>query len=206
MRRKRNLIPRFEKCASLLIDEPSLMRGRWRSEFGRDELHVELGCGKGRFATETAKACPGALIAAFEKSANVILSALELAVSEELQNVRFINAFADDLRKYFERGEVSRIYLNFCDPWPSNRHEKRRLTHRAFFEAYKEVLTDEGEIRFKTDNAALFEFSLREAEESDFEVLDLSRDIHKDGIVGIMTEYEQKFHNQGLPICSARFK
>jgi tRNA (guanine-N7-)-methyltransferase len=205
MRKKPNLSARMERCAHLLIPDPGKYRGRWLSEFGYDELHIELGCGKGRFTAETAKAAPGILLAALEKSADVMITALERADSEGLRNIRFINALADNLTDYFAPGEVSRIYINFCDPWPIGRHAKRRLTSRLFIELYKQVLRPGGEILFKTDNRPLFDFSLEEFEFGGFAIAEVVHDLHKDGPAGIMTDYEVKFHEQGLPIFSARF-
>ena len=201
MRRKPNLAVRLEKNARLLVEEPESLRGHWLSEFRYDELYVELGCGKGLFTIETSKTAPAAFIAALEKSANVMIIALERAEAEGLDNVRFINAFADNLAEYFAPGEVSRIYINFCDPWPTHRYEKRRLTHRRFLELYKQALRPDGEIFFKTDNFPLFDFSLREFEYCGFKPLDVTRDLHRDGPVGIMTDYEIKFHSRGLPIA-----
>ena len=201
MRRKPNLAARMDKCAHLLVGEPKSLRGSWLSEFQYDELHVELGCGKGLFTIETSKTAPDVFIAALEKSANVMIIALERADAEGLSNVRFINEFADNLTEYFAPGEVSRIYINFCDPWPAHRHEKRRLTHRRFLELYKQALCPGGEVFFKTDNLPLFDFSLQEFEYCGFKLLDVTRDLHRDGPVGVMTDYESKFHSQGLPIA-----
>ena len=225
MRKKPNLSSRMEKCSSLLVTDPSALRGRWLS-FAQDqprivqpqgktslpngkepdapmygELRIELGCGKGRFTVETAKAEPSVLLVALEKSADAMVIAMERAAADEIQNARFVNAFADDVLSYFAPEEASRIYLNFCDPWPSNRHAKRRLTHRRFLELYAQILRPRGEVHFKTDNLPLFEFSLREFAQLGFEVSEETRDLHKDGPVGVMTDYEMKFFNQGLPIC-----
>ena len=201
MRRKSNLAPRMEKCAHLLVTEPDKLKGRWLEAFQAcDELHVELGCGKGRFTSETAKAEPGVFVAALEKSASAMLAAVERADGEGLKNVRFMNAFADDLTDFFAPGEVSRIYINFCDPWPANRHAKRRLTSGRFLELYKRVLRPGGEIHFKTDNLPLFEFSLNEFLRAGFELSEATRDLHADGPVGVMTDYELKFHSQGISI------
>ena len=207
LRKKPNLAARMEKCAHLLIAEPEPLRGRWLHEFQYDELHIELGCGKGRFTVETAKAAPGVFIAALEKSASAMISAVERADGEGLRNLRFINAFAENLTEYFAQGEASRIYINFCDPWPANRHAKRRLTHRRFLELYAQILCPGGEIHFKTDNHMLFDFSLREFENCGFRSVDVTYDLHKDGASGVMTDYEMKYHSQGLPIarCVARY-
>jgi len=200
MRRKPNLDSRIEKCAHLLVARPEALRGQWLREFGRDELFIEIGCGKGRFTAEAAKASPGALFAAFEKTANVMVIALERAEREGLRNVRFVNAYAEGLAECFAPGEASRIYLNFCDPWPSNRHAKRRLTAPGFLEKYSQILRPGGEIRLKTDNLPFFEFSLREFQRCGFALSGEIRDLHKNGPVGAMTDYELKFYGQGLPI------
>jgi tRNA (guanine-N7-)-methyltransferase len=205
MRKKPNLAPRLEKCADLLVTAPESLRGRWLNEFRYNELHIELGCGKGLFTAETAKSDPGAFIAALEKSADAMVIALERAKSEGLHNTRFINAFADNLTDYFAPGEAARIYINFCDPWPSNRHVKRRLTSSGFLSLYKNVLRPGGEVHFKTDCLSLFEFSLREFELAGFEVSEIVRDLHKNGPAGVMTDYELRFCAQGLPIYKARF-
>ena len=194
----------MDRCARLLVAEPELMRGRWLAEFRFRELHAELGCGKGAFTVGTAKADPDVFIAAIEKSAVAMITALERADAIDLRNVRFINKLAEYLSDFFAPGEVTRIYINFCDPWPANRHVKRRLTHRRFLEQYAQVLRPGGDICFKTDNLQLFEYSLREFECCGFEPLDVAYDLHKNGPVGLMTDYEMKFHDQGLPIYYAR--
>ena len=206
IRKKPNLAARMEKCRHLLISDPETLRGRWLNEFGYSELHIELGCGKGRFTVDTAKADPYVLIVALEKSADAMITALERAAAESLQNVRFLNVLVDNIADYFAPGEVSRIYLNFCDPWPSNRHVNRRLTSRLFLDLYSRTLRPDGELLFKTDNLPLFKFSLREFERAGFEILEVEYDLHKDGAAGVMTDYEIKFHNQGMPIykCSIR--
>jgi len=228
MRRKPNLDERTARCAHMLVSDPEALRGRWLDEVhpvgmytdgsgpdkGRrerllyDALHIELGCGKGLFTVESAKAEPGTLFVAVEKISNVLVIALERAAVECLRNVLFINTLVDNIAEYFAGGEVSRIYINFCDPWPTNRHKKRRLTGRRFLEMYKLVLRPDGEIHFKTDNLPLFEFSLREFEDCGFEILETERDLHRSGPVGVMTDYELKFYSLGLPIykCVARLK
>ena len=194
----------MDKCARLLVAEPERMRGRWLEEFRFRELHAELGCGKGAFTIEAAKADPDVFIAAIEKSAVAMITALERADALELRNVRFINKLAEYLSGYFAPGEVSRIYINFCDPWPANRHVKRRLTHRRFLEQYAQVLRPDGDIRFKTDDRQLFDYTLHEFDGCGFEPIDVTYDLHKNGPVGLMTDYEMKFHDKGLPIHYAR--
>ena len=200
MRRKPNLDARLQRCADFLVAEPKSKRGLWLIDSVFQELHIELGCGKGRFTVEAAKAEPGVLFVALEKTANVLVIALERAAAGELKNARFLCAFADDITDYFAPGEASRLYINFCDPWPTNRYMKRRLTGWPFLDMYKQVLRPGGQIHFKTDNLPLFEFSLDQFELSGYELLDVSRDLHKDGPSGIMTDYELKFHASGQPI------
>jgi len=205
MRRKANLETRIAQCVHFLVTSPESKQGQWLEEMPFGELHLELGCGKGRFTVEAAKREPSVLFVALEKITNVIVIALERTKREELQNVRFINGLADDLMSFFAAGEVSRIYINFCDPWSTRRHEKRRLTGRRFLELYKQILHPGGEIHFKTDDLPLFEYSLSELEQCGFAVLEKSRDLHKNKPVGVMTDYEVKFHEQGIPIHRARF-
>jgi len=200
MRRKPKLDSRIDKCAHLLVAEPEELRGHWLDEFGFSELHIELGCGKGLFTVETAKSKPDVLLVGLEKISNVLVIALERSEQEELHNVRFINRLADDLAVFFAAGEVSRIYINFCDPWPANRHKKRRLTEQRFLGLYKQVLHPEGEICLKTDDLPLFDFSLSEFERCGLIVSETVRNLHENEPVGIMTDYEVKFHESGMPI------
>jgi len=200
MRRKRRLTGRVEMCEHLLIREPEKLYGRWLEEYGFNELHVELGCGKGLFTVETATLDSTVLYIGLEKITNVLIIALERADRDGVQNVRFVNRLADDIASFFAPGEVSRIYINFCDPWPANRHKKRRLTGPLFLEIYKRVLCLGGEIHFKTDDIQLFEFSLAEFERFGFILSDVTYDLHEKGQNGIMTDYEVKFHEQGKPI------
>ena len=203
MRRKSKLDSRIDKCAHLLIAKPETNCGRWLEVYDYDELNIELGCGKGSFTVETAKNEPDALLVALEKISNVIVIALEHTEQAELQNVRYINKPADYLTDYFGKGEVSRIYINFCDPWPANRHKKRRLTGQPFLEMYEKVLQPGGEIHLKTDNLPLFEFSLEELNCCGFTLTNVTHNLHEHGVVGILTDYEAKFNEQGMPIYKA---
>jgi len=200
MRRKPNLDARIKKCEHLLIADPEAFRGRWYRIFPYKELHVELGCGKGIFTVEMARANPEILFVALEKSANVLVIALEMAQRENVRNVRFINALADDMESFFAPDEVFNIYLNFSDPWPAKRHAKRRMTSPIFLASYRQVLCPMGKIQLKTDNIHLFEYSLDGFECAGFTLLEKTRDLHKDGQVGVMTDYERKFHSLGMPI------
>jgi len=200
MRRKPNLEARMEKNAFLLIPDPEAYRGRWQSEFGFSSIHLELGCGKGRFTIEAAKQAPDILHIGLEKTTNVLILALEHANREGLKNIRFINSMADYLALFFSPSEANRIYLNFSDPWPGRKQAKRRLTSKVFLESYSQVLAHGGEVHLKTDNLPFFEFSLLEFERCGFNLLEETRDLHKNGAVGIMTDYELKFFSQGQPI------
>ena len=201
MRKKPNLVPRMERCSSVLIDEPAALRGRWLESFPEySELHLELGCGKGRFTVETAGAESGVLLVAVERVADAMVVAMERACTAELHNVRFISGDARSLRDMFAPGEAARIYINFCDPWPRNRDAKRRLTSPEFLPIYRDVLRPGGEIHFKTDNQPLFEFSLRSFAKCGWTVSEVTRDLHADGPCGVMTDYEAKFYEQGVKI------
>lgn len=201
MRKKHNLGPRMEACDRIWIRNPAEYRGRWRELMpSAREVRLEIGCGKGKFTVETAKAEPDVLLIALEKVPDAMVMAMEYAMREELTNVFFIDADAAILPDLFEENELDLIYLNFCDPWPRNKTAKLRLTYRTFLEKYKIVLKDGGEIHFKTDNRPLFDFSLEEFARCGLETKNVTNDLHKDGIVGIMTGYEEKFHVLGTPI------
>ena len=206
MRRKKNLGPRMERCAAWQIREPEALRGSWRSLMpGAAELRLELGCGKGRFTCQTAAAEPDVLFVAVERVPDAMVMAMERARDMELKNVFFIDADAARLPDFFGTDEVDRLYINFCDPWPTKRHAKRRLTHRNFLLLYRNVLKDGGEIHFKTDNLPLFQFSLPEFEAAGFRTENVTFDLHGNGVQGIMTDYEAKFHQLGTKInrCTA---
>ena len=201
MRRKKNLIPRMERCAAWQIREPKALRGSWRTLMPEAKaLRLELGCGKGRFTCETAQAEPEVLFVAVERVPDAMVMAMERAKEMELHNVFFIDGDAADLPEYFAPDEVDRIYINFCDPWPTKRHAKRRLTHYNLLMGYRKVLRDEGEIHFKTDNTGLFAFSLEEFPKGGFRLEEVTHDLHGQGVQGIMTDYESKFHNSGVKI------
>ena len=153
MRKKKNLLPRMERCGAYQIKDPYERKGRWHDLMPEaKEIRVELGCGKGRFTVETAAAEPDVLLIAVEKVPDAMVVAMERAAKAELHNVFFIDIDANQLPEIFDQGEVDRIYVNFCDPWPPKRQAKRRLTHGNFLKLYRKVLKDNGQIHFKTDN------------------------------------------------------
>ena len=201
MRRMRNLEPRMEKCAEYRIAEPQSHKGAWRELMpGCTALWVEVGCGKGKFTVETAAANPDVLIIAVERVREAMVVAMEKAQAMNLKNVWFIDMDVANMEECFDRFEIDRLFINFPDPWPRKKNAKRRLTHRSFLDKYCRVVREGGEIHFKTDNAPLFEFSVEEFAACGLQVNNLTRNLHENGIVGIMTGYEEKFHALGTPI------
>ena len=191
----------MEKCAALLISEPAENRGRWREALpGYDRLYVELGCGKGRFTAGTAEAIPDALLLAIEKVPDAMIVAMERVRGLGLPNVRFLDFDAARLPEIFDRGELDRIYINFCDPWPKSRDAKLRLTAPGFLRLYGDALRDGGEIHFKTDNTPLFDWSIGVFESEGWALSEVTHDLHAYGTVGVMTDYEAKFTADGLAI------
>ena len=201
MRKMKNLAPRMEGCADYRIAEPQAQKGNWRQLMpGAEALWVEVGCGKGKFTAETAEANPNVLLIAVERCREAMVVAMEKARSMGLKNVFFIDMDVANMEEIFASAEIDRLFINFPDPWPRKKNAKRRLTHRSFLEKYCRVVREGGEIHYKTDNAPLFEYSVEEFAICGLEVKNLTRDLHKDGIVGIMTGYEEKFHALGTPI------
>jgi tRNA (guanine-N7-)-methyltransferase len=180
-------------------------KGRWQEVFGnRNPLHIEVGMGKGQFLTELAGKNPQVNYIGIEKFSSVLLRAIQKQEELELPNLRFIRMDAECIGSVFGRDEISRIYLNFSDPWPKDRHRRRRLTSREFLERYGGFLQKDGQLEFKTDNVALFDFSLEEAEASGWETEAFTYDLHRDGKLNqgnIQTEYEERFSAMGNPIC-----
>ena len=201
MRRMRNLEPRMEKCADYRIGEPKTMLGNWRAlKPDCKALWVEVGCGKGKFTAETAQANPEVLLIAVERCREAMVVAMEKAKAMGLTNVFYIDMDVAEMESVFAFQEIDRLFINFPDPWPRKKNAKRRLTHRGFLDKYCRVVRSGGEMHFKTDNAALFAFSLEEFAACGLEVKNLTRNLHENGIVGIMTGYEEKFYALGTPI------
>lgn len=202
MRKKPNLIPRMEACSDIWIRNPEEFFGKWRELFPEcRELRLEVGCGKGKFTAETAAAEPDVLLIAMERVPDAMVMAMEKAKRMELKNVFFISDDVARAGELFAPGEVDLLYINFPDPWPHKKHAPRRLTHTGFLKLYQKILKPGAEIHFKTDNAGLFAFSLEQFEEMGFPTKNVTHDLHKDGPVGIMTGYEEKFYGLGTPIC-----
>ena len=201
MRRMKNLESRMANCAELRITDPAALKGNWRSlKQDAAALWVEVGCGKGKFTAETAEANPDVLLIAVERCREAMVVAMEKAQSMGLKNVFYIDMDVANIEDIFAGEEIDRLFINFPDPWPRKKNAKRRLTYRTFLDKYCRVIKAGGEIHYKTDNAPLFEFSVEEFAACGLEVKNLTRNLHENGIVGIMTGYEEKFHSLGTPI------
>ena len=201
MRKRANLDKRMERCAALLIDAPETLRGQWLEACpGYERLYLELGCGKGRFTADTAETMPDTLYIALERVPDAMILAMERVDRRGIGNVRFLDADAKNLKDMFADGEVARIYINFCDPWPKSRDAKLRLTAPGFLRLYADALRDGGEIHFKTDNTALFDWSTGVFRDEGWILDELTHDLHENGPVGVMTDYEAKFVAEGMKI------
>lgn len=201
MRKKPNLLPRMERAAATLEQSPETRRGRWLLDFpGYKALHLELGCGKGRFTADMAEQNPQTLFAAVEKVPDAMVVGMERVFDRGLKNVRFLDRDAANLQEMFAPGEVSRIYINFPDPWRKTKQYKRRLTAPAFLKRYAALLPEGGEIWFKTDNCPLYEWSLEQFQNEGWALRQVTRDLHADGSTGVMTDYEAKFVAEGVKI------
>lgn len=190
----------MERCREYLVEEPAGKRGSWREE-GR-KLLLELGCGKGSFTCALSERERDAEILAVEKVPDAMILAMEKAKALKLTNVRFLDFDAAGLREIFAPGEVDRIYINFCDPWPKSRDAKFRLTAPSFLRIYADILAEEGEVCFKTDNLPLFLWSKEQFENEGWELKEVTADLHAGGIRGILTDYEKRFLEQGVAIKS----
>lgn len=187
-----------------VIHEPEQFKGRWNALFNNDNsIHAEIGMGKGKFIMQLAAMNPDINYIGIEKYSSVLLRALEKRQEAELPNLYFIRFDAEYLNNIFGQEELSGIYLNFSDPWPKDRHARRRLTSKEFFKRYDSCLKKDGKVIFKTDNRALFDFSLEEAKLAGWELEGVTFDLHNSEYLegNVMTEYEERFVGKGNPIC-----
>lgn len=209
MRRKKHREERMENCGGLMIKDILEYRNDIKAVFEEDKpLHIEIGCGKGVFISETARRNPHVNYIAFEKNLDVLVLAMEKVTALGLNNVRFVPGDAGVLSELETKSKVQRIYINFCDPWPKSGHKKRRLTHERFLLIYKNMIEKGGAIHFKTDNRGLFEFSLNSFADFGLKLKNITLDLHNSGFEGnVMTEYETLFSEKGQPIyrCEANF-
>lgn len=186
-----------------VIHEPEKHKGEVSLSFPvKQPLFIEIGMGKGQFITTLAKLHPEINYIGIEKYSSVLVRAIEKQTELELPNLKFIRMDAENINDVFDENEVDGIYLNFSDPWPKDRHAKRRLTSRQFFARYEKLLKPDGKIQFKTDNTSLFDFSLEEVEATNFKATEISHDLHNSewNEGNIMTEYEERFSAKGNPI------
>ena len=205
--RLRNITGSREVIADSIyvVQEPQEKKGRWKEVFGNDHpVRIEIGMGKGKFLHTLAKENPDINYIGIEKYSSVLLRAIQKMEEDELSNLKFIRMDAEEITDVFATGEVDRIYLNFSDPWPKDRHAKRRLPSRQFLKRYDEILKKDGRIEFKTDNRDLFDFAVEELEPAGWKADVITYDLHADEKLmegNVMTEYEEKFSAMGNPIC-----
>lgn len=216
MRKKKNLEERLSGVSDVLyicenedrnfntavLQKEYLDLNKW---FGNgNDLYLEIGCGKGKFAVEYAKSHPDINLLAVEKESNVIVSACELAINENVKNLKFMKCSAEYLERYIKEKSISGIFLNFSCPFPKNRYASHRLTSERFLSIYKRILKDGAEIHQKTDNRKFFEFSLEEFSNNGFFIKNISLDLHQDDLTdfdeNIVTEYEARFMAMNKPI------
>ena len=213
-RKKKHGSERILACSRFLIEDPRSLMDDPCAPFGKKRpIHLEIGCGKGSFATGLSSVRSDINLIAMEKISDVAVTALERTAQSENErddNLRFIIGDAKLLPEFFPEHSIDTIYINFCDPWPKKGHAKRRLTHRGFLDIYRKLLREDGMLIFKTDNAGLFDFSMEEFAESRLEIVWHTRDLHSEtneiAKNNIVTEYERNFSSKGFNICSAHVR
>ncbi len=201
--KKKHGAERLEACGNIVIKDLKAEGNTAKELFGNNNpIRIEIGCGKGDFIVGTAAKEPNVNFLAVEKVSDVLVIAAEKVKNSGLSNVRVCCVDAKELEEIFPEGSIDRIYLNFSDPWPKARHEKRRLTYRTFLAIYKKILKKDGAIHFKTDNRGLFDFSLEEFENFGMRMEKLTFDLHNSEYMegNVMTEYEKRFSEMGFPI------
>lgn len=194
--------------AHIALASPEQYKGKWHELFGNDHpIHIEVGTGKGSFIAGMGKLYPDINYIGIELFKSVIVTAVDKIKETDVENVKLLNINAETLTDVFAENEIDRVYLNFSDPWPKARHEKRRLTFKTFLERYEHILRPGGELHFKTDNRGLFEYSLKSFSAYGLLLTYVSLDLHEDGLEGnVMTEYEEKFSSMGQPIYRSEVK
>ncbi|MBQ3823742.1 MAG: tRNA (guanosine(46)-N7)-methyltransferase TrmB [Clostridia bacterium] len=192
-RKKKNTPGRLEKYAELFLEDALFIDPSAHNA-------LEIGCGKGAFLAETAAAHPDCFYIGVEKVPDVIAAAAVKADEKGVKNVRFMMKDAATLGDLIPERSIDVIYLNFSDPWPPNKRRKRRLTYGTFLDIYKKLLKPGGRLEFKTDNDKLFDFTVEELGNNGFETVFLTRDLHSENVENIMTEYEKRFSDEGIPI------
>ncbi|SDJ66606.1 tRNA (guanine-N(7)-)-methyltransferase [Salimicrobium halophilum] len=192
----------FEENDDVVVSEPFSYKGKWQEIFEEEQpLHLEIGSGKGQFIAGMAGTFPDVNFIGIERVKSVMVGALKKVKEAEVSNARLVNEDAKDLRDMFAENEIDHLYLNFSDPWPKTKHEKRRLTYRTFLEQYESILKPGGKLTLKTDNRGLFEYSLSSFSKFGMVIEDVTLDLHElEDENNVMTEYEQKFSEKGQPI------
>lgn len=192
----------------IVVQDPFSKEGEWKEEFNNEQpIHLEIGSGKGQFIAGMGKQHSDINFIGIERVKSVIVGALKKVLHAEVSNVRLLNENAEDLRDLFATNEIDQIYLNFSDPWPKSRHEKRRLTFHTFLEQYEDILKPGGEIVMKTDNRQLFEYSLVSFSQYGCTLEEVTLDLHHlQDPLNVETEYEEKFSSKGQPIYRCRVK
>ena len=191
--------------SDFVVHEPEKIKGSWKALFdNQNPLHIEIGMGKGKFIYEMARRNPAVNYIGIEKYSSVLLRAVQKMEEEPLVNLKFIRMDAEDITDVFAENEVDKIYLNFSDPWPKDRHAKRRLPSKEFLARYDQLLVKDGFLEFKTDNRGLFDFAVEQLPEAGWKAEKITYDLHHDEEMvrgNVMTEYEEKFSSMGNPIC-----
>ncbi len=202
-RKVKNEEERLSEHHEYLIEDPKERKGSWQEVFENGNgIYAEFGCGKGKFIMTLAEQNPDRNYIAIEGRGSIILRALEKATQEGLKNIVFVKEYIKDVNEYFSEAELTGIYLNFSDPWPKDRHAKRRLTHSRYLDGYRKILKKGCCIDFKTDNSDLFSFAIDEFESSGMKLMESTEDLHSTGLEAknVTTEYEDKFHAEGKEI------
>ena len=202
VRNRKGATELLEANPQYVVLNPEDAKGKWHEIFGNDHpIHIEVGSGKGAFITGMAKANPEINYIGIDIQKSVLSYALDKVLEADVPNIKLLWVDGDSLTNYFEDGEIDQLYLNFSDPWPKKRHEKRRLTYKTFLDTFKQILPEQGEIHFKTDNRGLFEYSLVSFSQYGMTLKGVWLDLHASDFEGnVMTEYEKKFSSKGQVI------
>ena len=190
-------------ASQFVIHNPEEYKGKWRELFqNNNPIHIEIGMGNEKFIQTLAINNPNINYIGIEKFSSVLIRAIEKRNELDIENLYFIRMDAEEIVNIFEEGEVNQIYLNFSDPWPKDRHAKRRLTSKEFFGRYNKVLKEDGVVIFKTDNRELFDFSVEEIPQANWKLKEVTYDLHNSEFVqgNVMTEYEERFVTEGKAI------
>lgn len=208
-RKVKNEEIRLAEHHQYLIEDPKAWKGRWQELFENGNgIYAEFGCGKGKFIMTLAEQHPDRNYIAVEGRGSIILRALEKATREELKNIVFVKEYIKDVKEIFDDEELTGIYLNFSDPWPKDRHAKRRLTHGRYLDGYKKILKKDCYLEFKTDNNELFSFAVNEFNDNGLKLIESTEDLHASDLEAkqVTTEYEDKFHAEGKKINYCKVK